>query len=276
MVVLAVCDSNYRFAFVDIGSYGRASDSAIYQNSLLFKKLKVTALHIPSDKQIRMGGESLPFTFVGDEAFALSTHVQWPHGGKNLSRENKSYNYRLSRARRYMECSFGILTNKHVVHYTTLSGKETVDVDCTLSITVLEEGDALIQPANMRSALTIRENFEQYFSSEEGSSPRSGQAQTDGSIRYHTPPKVARSRARFYATVRSPLAAGTSRSRPCASIFASAMLAYGILPARDRVAPLWSLKRQQEAVGNDTPRGAATLPSHLRATVCPLGRDSKP
>ncbi|KAJ8865871.1 hypothetical protein PR048_033394 [Dryococelus australis] len=123
--------------FVDIGSYGKASDSAIYQNSPLFQKLKVNASHIPSDKPIRMGGEPLPFTFVGDEAFALSTHMQWPYG-----------------ARRYIECSFGILTNKWCVFHRALNinvndaatlvkaccelhnfvrERDSIDFDCTLN-----------------------------------------------------------------------------------------------------------------------------------------------
>ncbi|KAJ8878973.1 hypothetical protein PR048_019577 [Dryococelus australis] len=61
----AVYNSNYRFTFVNVGSYGKASDLAVYQNSLLFQRLKVNALHIPSDKPMRMGGEPLPFTFFG-------------------------------------------------------------------------------------------------------------------------------------------------------------------------------------------------------------------
>ncbi|KAJ8886925.1 hypothetical protein PR048_013139 [Dryococelus australis] len=154
MVLLAVCYSNYRFTFVDIGSYGKASDSAMYQNSILFQKLKVNALHIPSDKPIRMGGEPLPFTFVGDEAFALSTHMQRPFGGKNLSWE---------KVRRYIESSFGILINKWRIFHRALNinvnvaatrERDGVGFDCILSIIGLEEGDALLQSANMRFALT--------------------------------------------------------------------------------------------------------------------------
>ncbi|KAJ8877984.1 hypothetical protein PR048_022447 [Dryococelus australis] len=73
VVLLAVCDSNYRFTFVDICSYVYCS-----------KNLKVNALHIPRDKPIRTGGEPLPLTFVGDEAFALSTHMQRPCGGEKF------------------------------------------------------------------------------------------------------------------------------------------------------------------------------------------------
>ncbi|KAJ8888155.1 hypothetical protein PR048_007642 [Dryococelus australis] len=96
------------FTFVDIGSYGKASDSAIYQNSLLFQKPKVNALHVPSDKTIRMGGEPLPCTFVGDEAFALSTHMQRPYCGKNYVVGGKRKHTTIAFREGF---SFGILTN---------------------------------------------------------------------------------------------------------------------------------------------------------------------
>ncbi|KAJ8876781.1 hypothetical protein PR048_021228 [Dryococelus australis] len=82
--------------------------------------------------------------------------MQRPYSGKNLSREKKTYNYRLSRARRYIECSFGILTKKWRISYRALNFNVNdtatlvkaycaihngVDFDCNLSIIGLEEGD---------------------------------------------------------------------------------------------------------------------------------------
>ncbi|XP_052745448.1 uncharacterized protein LOC112049627 [Bicyclus anynana] len=113
IVLLALCDSNYCFTFIDIGSYGKSSDSAIFKNSAFYKRLIEKSLHIPKPKPIsETDPKPLPYVIVGDEAFGLSENVMRPYAGKGLSYEKKIFNYRLSRARRFIECTFGILANK--------------------------------------------------------------------------------------------------------------------------------------------------------------------
>jgi len=53
----------------------------------------------------------MPFVILGDEAFALS-HVLRPYSSRNLDVARRIYNYRLTRARRMVECAFGIVCNK--------------------------------------------------------------------------------------------------------------------------------------------------------------------
>lgn len=48
--LLAVCDSNYRFSFVDIGSYGKSSNSSVFNYSVLWKRLKNQSLNIPAQR----------------------------------------------------------------------------------------------------------------------------------------------------------------------------------------------------------------------------------
>lgn len=51
---------------------------------------------------------------VGDEAFQLTEFMMRPYPGRGqLDHENFFFNNRLSRARRVVESTFGILANKH-------------------------------------------------------------------------------------------------------------------------------------------------------------------
>jgi hypothetical protein len=71
--------------------------------------------------------------FVGDEAFAVRRNLLRLYGGRNLSNEKLVFNYRLSRARRYAECSFGILTNKRKIFHRPLN--VSVNSDFAVDIT---------------------------------------------------------------------------------------------------------------------------------------------
>ncbi|KAL3246150.1 hypothetical protein MRX96_057886 [Rhipicephalus microplus] len=66
-----------------------------------------------------MGNEGpLPYVFVGDEAFPLKEYVMRPYARRTLhedddkSYERRVFNYRMSRARRTIENTFGILAQR--------------------------------------------------------------------------------------------------------------------------------------------------------------------
>ena len=54
----------------------------------------------------------MPFVIVGDEAFAFSGNVLRPYPHRNLSIAKRIFKYILTRARRTVECAFGLLCNK--------------------------------------------------------------------------------------------------------------------------------------------------------------------
>jgi hypothetical protein len=63
------------------------------------------------------------FVLVGDEAFILSEQVLRPYPNRNLTFLKRVCNYRLSRARRMVECTFGILANKWRIFHRAIDIK---------------------------------------------------------------------------------------------------------------------------------------------------------
>lgn len=114
VVLMALVDSNYCFTSVDIGSYGKNSDSNIFRQSSLHSLLVNDTLNLPKAKKLPDADDDtpLPFVIVADEAFSMTRNVLRSYSRRNLSIKRKLFNYRLSRARRFVECTFGLLANK--------------------------------------------------------------------------------------------------------------------------------------------------------------------
>ncbi|XP_068089507.1 uncharacterized protein [Hyperolius riggenbachi] len=113
LVLLAIVDADYKFLYVDIGSYGSSSDSTIFKNSKFGRLLESGRLDMPNP--LPWPGQlepNRPFCLVGDEAFGLSTFIMRPYAQRGLNTTKRTFNYRLSRARRMVECAFGIMAAK--------------------------------------------------------------------------------------------------------------------------------------------------------------------
>lgn len=113
IVLLAICDANYCFTFVDIGDYGSTNDASVLSNSAFgqaFEKGPET-LETPSPCNYK-DVQKLPFVLIGDDIFPQKSWLMKPFPGKGLHEHQRVYNYRLSRARRTIENAFGILSAK--------------------------------------------------------------------------------------------------------------------------------------------------------------------
>ena len=141
LVLMAVCDAQYRFTVVDVGQpgglsdggiWGGLSDGGIWEASAMGSALlngKFTDIfhctrnlslpysfsppdqvNLPPQKE-RPGdddGDAVPYVFVGDEAFPMKTYLLRPYPGQQLDADYKKvFNYRLSRCRGVIENSSG-------------------------------------------------------------------------------------------------------------------------------------------------------------------------
>lgn len=130
IVLMATVDANYRFTTVDVGSMGRFSDANIFSNSPLGKMLHSGSLELPEPTPLPGQNTVTPYVFLGDEAFPLMRNLMRPFPKARVTGnyQNKVFNYRLSRARQTVECSFGILTSRFRVYKRPFECKlETID-----------------------------------------------------------------------------------------------------------------------------------------------------
>lgn len=111
IVLQAVTDARYRFLFVDVGAFGKQSDGGIFKLSPL-SKFVADDKNFPPPSVPAGFDVHLPYTFVCDDAYPLKKNLMKPFSGSKLTPEQDIFNGRLSRARRSVECSFGILANK--------------------------------------------------------------------------------------------------------------------------------------------------------------------
>ncbi|KAB0804863.1 hypothetical protein PPYR_01833 [Photinus pyralis] len=193
IVLMAIADCDYKFTYVDIGAYGKDCDSSVFQETSFFKLLMQNKLNIPASGPLNTHSNlTFPFVFVGDEAFSLSENMMRPYAGHYLPENKRVFNYRLSRARRYVECAFGIFANKWRIFHKALNVSKDFAKDIVKACVVLhnlvrsKDGyrsadtdfvqrlhDINTAPCcrSTRNANDIRDRFTEYFVSAEGALP---------------------------------------------------------------------------------------------------------
>lgn len=112
LVLLGVVDADYKFSVVDVGGYGKQSDGGTFRASEMFNLMMNQQLNIPPDGNLPNTNIKMPYVFIGDEAFPLLDNLMKPFGGKNALSEAEYFDKRLSRARKTVECTFGIIFSK--------------------------------------------------------------------------------------------------------------------------------------------------------------------
>lgn len=137
----------------------------------------------------------MPYVIVGDEAFPLKSYLMRPYSKNYVtgSESNRIFNYRLSRARRVVENSFGILSARWRVFLRYLEvqpdmvDKIVLASCCLHNMLCTDDFEpsnnycdgpnsfiTSVEPLRQNSsqhAFSVRDKFRNYFLSEEGSVP---------------------------------------------------------------------------------------------------------
>lgn len=129
IVLLAMCDANYNFKYINVGAPGKNSDAGIFRESSLMKKIENGTINLPPSKTLPGMSTAVPYVILGDEAFGIARNILRPYARKNLNYKKKIFNYRQCRARRMIESTFGILTNKFRIFHRPLNVNTDLAID---------------------------------------------------------------------------------------------------------------------------------------------------
>lgn len=117
---------------------GSNSDGGVWANSKLGQSLECNTADIPPPQQLPGTTIMLPCALVGDEAFPLKRYLMRPYPRRSLTSDSQRiFNYRLSRARRTIENSFGILVSRWRILRNSIQCKEENAHKIVLAVVVL-------------------------------------------------------------------------------------------------------------------------------------------
>ncbi|XP_069830966.1 uncharacterized protein [Dendropsophus ebraccatus] len=192
VVLMAVADTKYRFVAFDVGAYDSTGDARVVEASQIKQKMLHEEGCLPGPRPLPGTTQPVPFVMVSDEAFSVTPCQLRPFPKKGLDTRRRVFNYRHSRARRYIECTFGILIKKWRIFGCSIQlDVATVDAVvkacCILHNYVIDHDgrgeDADVNVPSLGTAinwqtyqpddsgLDIRDHFADYFMTPEGSVP---------------------------------------------------------------------------------------------------------
>lgn len=191
VVLLALADSRYHFVAVHTVADGSTTDARVLSATRMGQQVLTTHLSLPNPRPLPGTiGSPVPFVIVTDEAFAVTTNVLRPFPMQGLDTRRRIYNNRLSRARHYVKCAFGILSSKWRVFLRALQlDVDTVEsiikaccilhnylhvheaVDVEENMPTIERVNDWINEMPDLSAPQVRDLFADYFMSPEGAVP---------------------------------------------------------------------------------------------------------
>ncbi|KAL4100737.1 hypothetical protein QTP88_020771 [Uroleucon formosanum] len=154
--LLAVTDANYKFVMVSVGSYGKENDAGVFDECPFREAIETGRLKVPKEELLPGSGIKTPYVLIGDAAFPLKNYLMRPFPDKTTTKgdDKDNFNYRLSRARMVVECSFESINETEVVIFqdSYRNTPRTLQYDLQKRLN-----------ASSRAAMQVRKNFKLYF-----------------------------------------------------------------------------------------------------------------
>ncbi|XP_069802778.1 uncharacterized protein [Dendropsophus ebraccatus] len=189
--LMAVADANCQFVAIDVGAYGSTGDSRVLQALQIGQQILRAGARLPADRPLPGSTNPVPFLMVSDEAFPLLPNLLRPYPRRELDNRKRVFNFRLSRARRVVECTFGIMSSQWRILNTTIQlYVNTVDqvirtccflhnfIRHTLYDEIVEDqlapvdsGVHSVEHLHSNLGARVRETYAVYFMSPEGAVP---------------------------------------------------------------------------------------------------------
>ena len=139
---------------VDIGDSRRQSDGIVYHNSHLDYAIENNTLNIPKHAVVGRGpANMLPYVFVADDAFGLKTYLMKPYSNHNIQLDQQIFNYKLSRAGRIIENTFGIAKTRFRIIRRPIIAKSEKVILVAKAVVALH--NYLMKNAQMQIRITI-------------------------------------------------------------------------------------------------------------------------
>ncbi|XP_070528283.1 uncharacterized protein [Cardiocondyla obscurior] len=133
IVLIAMCDANHKFTWVDIGQFGLISDGGIWSQTDLAADLETNRANLPEPTPLPKRDVPFPYIAVADEAFPLKPYLMrpFPRRADKMTNKQLVFNYRLARARLCIENTFGIFCSRWRILQRRMScSVKTAEIIC--------------------------------------------------------------------------------------------------------------------------------------------------
>ncbi|KAK3744323.1 hypothetical protein RRG08_030406 [Elysia crispata] len=131
IVLQGVADPDLKFIAVEVGALGKEGDGGIFCRSKTKTYFEQNAMGLPRTAPLPDASASIHYFMPGDAAYPLNPYLITLFSGAP-TRQQQIYNYRHSRARRCIECKFGVLASRWRVLKTTIATSYLQPLYCTM------------------------------------------------------------------------------------------------------------------------------------------------